>query len=57
MKKNVVREHVYCCNGVHVLIQVIRKGDYLIPMIVKVVDNNEQKDQKENAAFEPSTDR
>lgn len=47
MKKNVVREHVYCCNGVHVLIQVIRKGDYLIPTIVKVVNNNEQKDQKE----------
>lgn len=41
MKKNVVREYVYCCNDVHVLIQVIRKGDYLIPTIVNVVNNNE----------------
>lgn len=47
MKKNVVKEYVYYYNGVYVLIHVIRKGDYLIPMIVKVVNNNEQKDQKE----------
>lgn len=40
-KKNVVKEYIYCCNGVNVLIHVIRKGEYLIPTIVKVVNNNE----------------
>ncbi len=46
MKKNVVREYIVSYNGIHLLMHLIRKGNYLIPTAVKVV-NNEQVNQKE----------
>ena len=47
MKKNVVKEYIVSHNGVHLLMHLIRKGNYLIPTVVKVV-NNEQVNQKRN---------
>ena len=38
-KSNVVKEYTYSCNGICVLIHLIRKENYLIPMVVKVVNN------------------
>jgi hypothetical protein len=45
-KENVVKEYIVSYNGIHLLMHLIRKGDYLIPTAVKVV-NNEQANQKE----------
>lgn len=45
-KNNVVKEYVVSCNDIHLLMHLIRKGNVLIPTVVKVV-NNEQKNQKE----------
>ncbi len=47
-KSNVVKEYVVSCsNGINLLMHLVRKGNFLVPTVVKVVDNNEQENQKE----------
>jgi hypothetical protein len=37
MKSNVVKEYVVSAGNINLLMHLIRKGNYLIPTVVKVV--------------------
>ena len=42
MKSNVVKEYVVSAGNIDLLMHLIRKGNYLIPTVVKVVKRNER---------------
>lgn len=48
LKSNVIKEYVVSAGNIDLLIHLIRKGNVLIPTVVKVVKNEQTNQEKED---------